>query len=482
MILTLVILSVIALILILLSRSARIMNCYTTLYVIIALVLAVKTLAAEKLPVYYLQNNYFLIDSLSLFEIMITIVIFLLAAIYAEGYVESLIASGELNPKNIKLFYITFNVLFLAVILAFSSNNLALLWIFAELTTVLSAILIVILNAKENITAALKYVFIASTAMLISFIGLIFLFALSRFHADTATLNWDLLLQRASQFSPELFLFSFILIFVGFAAKSGIVPFHTWLPAAYSKAPSDVSVLLSGSITNIGIYAIIRIYSIAQNTSSQPFISKVLLFFGILSIAVAVISMIVRTNVKKLIAFSSVENMGFLLIGIGIGNPISLFWVLFHTLAHSLNKALLFFSAGIIHRQYNSIKKESIYNALKLQPLASWGLIIGSVAIIGMPLFPLFISKFFILSQLSGVSKILLFLVLVLLLIAAGSFAWFFINMFGNTKEKELPPFKVPVSMKIPIIILIILLLILGIFIPAILKSMLHSIVSELGL
>ncbi|MEK6899946.1 MAG: proton-conducting transporter membrane subunit, partial [Nanoarchaeota archaeon] len=380
MILTLAVLSAIALILILLSRSARIMNCCTTLYALAALVLAVKTLITEKLPIYYLQNHYFFIDPLSIFEIILSIVIFLLAAIYAEGYVESLTASGELNPKNIKLFYITFNLLFLAVILAFSSNNLALLWIFAELTTVLSAILIVILNAKENITAALKYVFIASTAMLFSFIGLIFLFALSKFHAADATLNWDLLLQRASEFSPELFLFSFILIFVGFAAKSGIVPFHTWLPAAYSKAPSDVSVLLSGSITNIGIYAIIRMYSIAQHTSSQPFISKVLLFFGILSIAVAVISMVVRTNVKKMIAFSSVENMGFLLVGIGIGSPISMFWVLFHTVAHSLNKALLFFSAGIIHRQYNSIKSEFIHDAIRLQPLASWGLIIGSAA------------------------------------------------------------------------------------------------------
>ncbi len=480
MILALIILSVAVLILILLSRSARVMNFYTTLYLLSALVLAVKTLITERLPIYYLQNNYFFIDSLSIFEIILTIVIFLLAAIYAEGYVESLTASGELNPKNIKLFYVAFNVLLLAVILAFSSNNLALLWIFAELTTVLSAILIVILNAKENITAALKYVFIASTAMLFSFIGLIFMFAISKLDGAEATLNWDLLLQRAAELSPQLFLFSFVLIFVGFAAKSGIVPFHTWLPAAYSKAPSDVSVLLSGSITNIGIYAIIRIYAIAQHTSSQPFISKMLLFFGIASMAVAAVSMIVRTNVKKLIAFSSVENMGFLLIGISIGSPISIFWVLFHTLAHSLNKALLFFSAGIIHRQYNSIKNEFIHNALKLQPLASWGLIVGSISIIGMPLFPLFVSKFFILSQLSGVSKIILFSVLSLLLIASSSFAWFFINLFGNIKEKELPKFKAPASMKIPIIILIILLLILGLFIPASIKSMLHAIVSEL--
>jgi hydrogenase-4 component F len=481
-ILALVTLNLAVLVLILASKSPKSMNLYTILNAFAGLVAVGYTLISEKLPIYFLSNNYLFIDTLSAYEILISSIIFLLAAIYARGYVDSLIKAGELNPRNTRAFYVSFNLLFVSVILVFCSNNLALFWIFAEITTLLSAVLIVFLNAKENIAAAIKYIFIASTAMLFSFVGIIFLFAISKYDLGTATLNWDLLLANAEQLSPGIFALSLILIFIGFASKSGIAPFHTWLPIAHSKAPSDVSAILSGSVINIGMYGIIRIYALAQHTSIQPLISTVFIFFGVLTVAIAALSMVVRTNVKKLIAFSSVENMGFILVGIGIGNGIALFWVLFHTLAHALSKALLFFSSGIVHHQYNDTRIEFIHDLIKFQPLASWGLILGTASIIGMPLFPLFISKFFILFQLWGTSKIILAITLSLLLIVAASFVIFLINLFGRTKDKELPRYNAPLSMKAPIIVLVIVLIILGVFIPLGLKQVLDTIILQLGL
>lgn len=457
--------------------SIRFMKAVTFLHALTITVVFGYTLLATSLPVFFV-GDLFLWDTLAVYEILISAVIFLLASIYAIGYVDSLIKMGELNPKNVKFFYVIFNLLLLSVVLAFSANNLALLWIFAELTTLFSAILIVLLNAKENITAAIKYVFIASTAMIFSFMGMIFLVAASQQNIGISTLNWDLLLQNAKLLPPQLFVLSFILIFIGFAAKSGIVPFHTWLPPAYSKAPSIVNVLLSGSISNIGIYALIRMYAVAAQTSAKTFLSAILLIFGVISIGIAALSMVKRTNLKKLIAFSSIEHQGIMLVGISVG---AVFWVLAYIAAHTLAKTLLFFSAGVLHRQYRGVKSEFIHDIFSYQPLASWGLVAGSAAIIGLPLFPLFLPKFFILAKLGAFSSILLFVVLIFLLIVAGSISWFIINL-AKPRGKNIALYETPLSMKITLWLLIIFIIGLGVYFPEKLQAILRIAVQQLGL
>ncbi|VVB77817.1 F(420)H(2) dehydrogenase subunit M [uncultured archaeon] len=478
MILAIIIIILLAVSLIVLfSRSRKTMNYVTVLHSLSIILIYSYLLLRFNLPISVLKNNYLMLDAFSIYEILIAGIIFLLAAIYAEGYIKSLIHEKEFNKTNIKLFYLSYNFLLFSMVLVFSSNNLALLWIFAEITTILSATLIVTLNAKENIVAAMKYVFITSTAMLFSFIGLIFLFAASKSVNGVSTLNWDVLFSISQQISPQLLFFSFIFMFIGFAAKSGIVPFHTWLPPSHSKAASDVSALLSGVVLNIGIYAIIRMYVLIAPTSMGPAASIILMIFGILTVAVASLSMLVRTNLKKLIAYSSVENMGFMLIGIALGN---MFWVLYYILAHALVKALLFFSAGIIHRQSGSMKAGNIKDILKLQPLACFGLIIGSIAIIGTPLFPIFFPKFYILTSLAQSSLLLCLLVLFFLFVAAGSFIWLIINLTTFQGKEKIEKYRIYLSMKIPIIILIVILFILGVYFPQGLQNLLKIITLKL--
>ena len=392
-----------------------------------------------------------------------------------------MVQSGEIEVRQLRLFYAAYNLLLVVVVFAFYCNNMALFWILLELTTILSAVLIVTLNAKENIVAALKYVFTASTAMLFSIIGLIILFALTKEATGTGTLNWDVLMQQGGSLSPRLFMFAFIFIFVGFAAKSGIVPFHTWLPQAHAKAPSVISVLLSAVLLNIGIYGILRLYAVAHLTPAWHSVSLILIGFGVLTIAVAALSMLPRGNLKKLIAFSSIEHMGFLLVGIGLGTPLVLFWVLFHILAHALVKTQLFFSSGILHQQYHSNQFEDMKDIFTLQPLAAWGLIIGSMAVIGVPLFPVFLSKLNILIQLGNYSLPLLFVVLLCFLLVAAAFAAILIRTIPQTSETKHEPYRVSVSMRLPIIALFAGIVLLGVYFPTGLHTMLTKIVSSLG-
>ena len=198
--------------------------------------------------------------------------------------------------------------------------------------------------------------------------------------------------------------------------------------------------------------------------------------------------MLPQKNLKKLIAFSSVENMGILLIGIAVATPLAIFWVLFHILAHSLTKASLFFSAGILHRQYRSHLSsdaiDEIRDVFQLQPLAAWGIILGGLAIIGMPPFPLFYSKLFILIGLGSASPLVLALVLVLLFIAAVALGYFVITAFTQVSppgtSSDIDRYLTPFSMKVPVVLLLCLILVLGIVFTSGETSFFSQIVQEL--
>jgi hydrogenase-4 component F len=190
------------------QKRANYLNTLAILHAAVYLTITILAKTTIVLPAYF-SGNYFFMDSLALFEVLIACSVFLLSSFYSRGYIRRLMQSGEIEVRELRLFYAAFNLLLMVVVFSFYCNNLALFWILLELTTILSAILIVTLNAKENIIAALKYLFTASTAMLFSIIGLILLFAMTKHATGTGLLNWDTLGSHASTLSPTLFTFSF---------------------------------------------------------------------------------------------------------------------------------------------------------------------------------------------------------------------------------------------------------------------------------
>jgi hydrogenase-4 component F len=463
-----------------LGQNNRLLSWLAGAQAFICLALSLWVIFGQSLPLFYMNGQPFMIDQLAIFEVFITSLVFLLAAIYARGYVAGLLEAGELDSALLRLFYGTLCLLELVTVLGFFSNNLALLWIFAELGTLFSAVLVVSLKARENIVAALKYVFVTSTAMLFAFIGIIILFALSRQVIDGGSLNLSSLLSSAALLDEKIFTLAFAFLFIGFAAKAGVAPFHTWVPSVYIRAPSVVAVV-SVTVLNLALYAILRLYVIGYHAGAGSYISVFLFSFGLLSLAAAGLSMLARTNTKKLIAFSGVENMGLLLIAIGLGSPVALFWVLFHQLGYTLVKTLLFFCAGIFHRQYQSNKYFMVHSPFKLQPLASWGLILGASALAGAPALPVFLAKWNILSELAGYSVPLLSAVLVLVLLAAVGIAWYFIRVFGQPPADEPPPYRPTAGMKLGVVLTLAMIILLGLYMPPALGRLLTDIVSGMG-
>ncbi len=476
------VLGLIIVLLTILSKTHKTINLLSVILPIGFIILGLYSLAFAEVPNYSVMGGYFLIDHLGIYEVLISAVLFLAAAVYARSYIEGSIEIGEMDENNLKLFYVALNLLLVEITFTFFSNNLALFWILAELTTAFSGVLVVMLNAVKNIGATLKYIFITSTCMLFSFIGLILLFTLTENSLGAGTLNWSSLMNVASTLSPAIIFAAFIFTFVGFAAKSGVVPFHAWLPSAHSKAPAPVSAILSGSITSVGIYGIIRMYAIVAQTSSMFKVSVFLIAFGVVSMLIAALTMLTQVNLKKVIAYSTVENMGFLLVGLGLGTPLAIFWTLFYVLAHAFTKASLFLSSGIIHHQFGGVRLENIKNAFKLQPFASWSLILGGIAIIGMPLSAIFIAKFSILIQSTNLSPFLTVGLLIVFLFIAAAFGIFLIKLLTKKETCETKQFHASLAMKVPIAALLLMVFILGVFFPQQLTDLLSTIVLELGI
>lgn len=431
-------------------------------------------------------SPFFLVNHGNLLLVLITGIIFTCASTYAVGYIDGLVRAGELDRRSLRIFYMGFALLLLATILAFFAPNVAQFWIFAELTTVFSAILVAILAVRENIDASLKYILVCSTSMLFSFIGVIFLFEIVRRETGEGSLDWQAVSNAAMTGDSGMLWIACIFFFIGFAAKSGIAPLHTWLPEAHAKAPSAVSAVLSGAILNVGMYGIIRMAGIVHPTGIAGQVSLLLLVFGLITMSAACFSMLRQDSTKKLIAFSSVENMGFILIATGIGTPVAVFWMLYHMAGHSLVKAGLFFSAGILHRQYlvhDGSGEDRIGDLFRMQPFAAATFILGSIAITGTPLFPLFLSKFGILLEAGAISFSLPLIALILFAVAAAALFRFIVSMTGATfgESKAPAPYLVPVWMKIPVIVLLILSGIAGVLMIPGEEEFLRAAVSELG-
>ncbi|KTB48012.1 proton-conducting transporter membrane subunit [Dehalogenimonas alkenigignens] len=437
-------------------------------------------LAASGLPRFFTDNGYLMADTLGAYEAVITSVLFLLASVYARGYVGSLLERGEIERSLLGLFYGAFALLPLVIVMGFLSNNLALLWIFAELSTLFSVVLVVTLKARENITAALKYVFVTSTAMLFAFVGIIILFALSREVVPGGTLNWTDLMDAAASIEPRMYTFAFVFLFIGFGAKAAIAPFHTWLPTVYVRAPSVVAVV-SGAVLNLGLYAILRLLALGHQAGDEAFLNPFLVAFGTASLFLAALALISRTNTKKLIAFSGIEHSGLILLAFGLGSPAALFWALFHKAGNALVKALLFFSAGIFHRQYGSNKFFAIKDPFRLQPLAAWGLVIGSAAAIGAPLTPVFLAKFNILVAAATQALPLFIAVLAAFLLAAAGFGYYLIRAFTQGGDAGMERYDTPAAMRLPIAAALVLLVALGVWLPGWLGDALNVIIADLG-
>jgi len=327
-------------------------------------------------------------------------VIFALVLVYASGYFQ------HLPPErfsSLRWFYALLFLFLFTMVAAYESANLGLLWIFMEGTTLASALLVGFYETEGAVEAGWKYLVVCTVGLAFALFGTIALYlaAVRSGIEPESALDWPRLLAAAPQMAAagNLVKLGFVFLVVGYGTKIGLVPLHSWLPDAHAEAPSPISAMLSAALLNCAMYALLRFDVISTRAVGAGFGHGLLLIFGAVSIVVTGLLMIVQRDLKRLFAYSSVEHMGIIATGVGLGGTLGLYGALLHTFNHSLAKSVLFFAAGNIRENLGTLRMDRMSGVGRMLPFASGTLVLGGLAIVGFPPFALFVSEFAILSE-----------------------------------------------------------------------------------
>ena len=339
-------------------------------------------------------------DALSALLVAVVALVGWGAAIYGVGYLRHDVAEGRLTadqPRWFALWYQLFLLTMLAVLLA---ENLGVMWVALEATTLASALLVGFYRTERAVEAAWKYLLLCTVGITLALFGVLLVYyaGVQAGGTEEAALSWRALVALAPRLNPDLVKLAFIFALVGYGTKAGFAPLHTWLPDAHSQAPTPVSAVLSGVLLPCALYAILRFHAIASGALGPAFSSNLLVLFGVLSAAVAVPFILLQHDLKRLLAYSSIEHIGIIAVAVGIGGPLALFAASLHLVAHALGKSLLFFAAGTVAQHYQTRTLARIRGAAGAVPVSGAALLLGGLALAGAPPSALFATELSILA------------------------------------------------------------------------------------
>jgi hydrogenase-4 component F len=353
-----------------------------------------------------------------------------------------------------------------------------MMWVAVEATTLGSAFLIGIYGRQASLEAAWKYVIICTVGVAFGLYGTILVYsdAFNVMKVPGSAVLWTEIVKNTQALDPSLIKMAFIFVLVGFGTKAGLFPMHTWLPDAHSEAPSPISALLSGVLLNCALLIVFRFATISNLVLGPEFAQTLFLVFGTLSIAAAVFFMYVQRDIKRLLAYSTMENIGLIVLAFGLGGPAGIFAGLLQAINHSLVKAFMFCMTGNILIKYRSRDLDQVKGVLQAIPVTGGLLIVGAFALVGIPPFNIFVSKFFIVAAGLGTGHLWLMILCLLLLMVV--FATFFrmiaSTVFGD-KPDGMGKGEANWLTLIPSTVFILLIIGLGLYIPSQLMTLLNG-------
>jgi hydrogenase-4 component F len=445
------------------------------------------------------MSAWLALDALGMLFLGIASLLFLAVSVSAVGFLRAESGSTHADPEEGFIFDNTPEALFTACLLGFLaamslvivSRHFGLLWVAIEATTLVSAPLIHYHRHHRSLEATWKYLLLCSVGIAVALLGTYFLAAaVPRGSGGATSLTFAGLIERAGSLDARWLKAAFLLMLVGYGTKMGLAPLHAWLPDAHSEAPSVVSALLSGALLNCAFLAILRIITICGAAGIGAWSRQTLLVLGLVSMAVAAGLIIGQPDYKRMLAYSSVEHMGILAVGVGLGGAGD--WgALFHAVNHSLAKAALFLLAGNILAAYGTKRSGEISGALRRLPVSGALWIAGFFAIVGAPPFGAFTSELAILraAVASGSWVVVAAYSLLLAAIFAGMMSVLVRMAQGNRAaaggafpEQTLLPRVRETALSIAAPIALILLTAgLGMYVPAFLEQVLREAARVLG-
>src|SRR5213594_3768568 len=330
------------------------------------------------------------VDALSGWMIGVIVLVAGLAAAEAPRYAHG---SGQ------RMFYALFHLMVFTMLLAVSTDDVGVMWVAVEGTTLASVFLVNFERSRASLEAAYKYLLICSVGIAIAFVGTVLIYYAEAVRQQGVVehaaqgLRWTTLLGLAPALSPRVLQPAFIFLVVGYGTKAGLAPMHTWLPDAHSEAPAPVSALMSGVLLSVGIYAILRFKPVVDAAAGPGFTRGILLALGVLSVAVAAAFLWTSPNYKRMLAYSSVEHIGLVCLGLGFGGTLGTSGALLHVANHALAKSVGFLLSGRIRAAYGSAEITAVGGLMVRMPHTGTAFMAAMFALIGLPPFGLFVSE-----------------------------------------------------------------------------------------
>ncbi len=423
----------------------------------------------------YSPMMFFSVDSLVAITLLIIGFVGLTVAVYSIQYLRKETDKNIIGLTRVKQYFILLNLFLLAMFLAATASSPIVAWISIEATTLSTAFLISFYNKPSALEAAWKYLIINSVGLLLGFLGTLLYFTSVSSAGPSGFYSWQMLMANAAHFDPLIAKVAFIFVLIGYGTKVGLAPMHTWLPDAHSKAPAPISALLSGVLLNVALVIVLKFKIITDAVVGRAFSGNLLIIFGLLSIIIAALIIFTQKNYKRLLAYSSIENMGVIALGFGFGG-IGSFAAILHMIYNAIVKSSLFLSAGTIFLKYSSTKIAKIKGALTVLPVTSIIFLAGFLAITGIPPFGIFLTKLLILSAGIKVHPIFAAVALLFMAIVFIGFLRHVVAMIFGDMPEDIKKGEENIWLIVPPFLLIATALFLSFYIPPFLQVLIKSV------
>ena len=378
-------------------RSRRMMAALNTLAFGVTLVLGIGLLHRVLAGGPVTEGDEFLrADALSAWMVLLIATVSLATALYAGRYFQRDLAAGAVTPGRVREFFVLTPLFGAGMFLVVLANSLGVMWAAVEATALSSVLLVALYNRRTSLEGAWKYVILGSLGLALALLGTVFIYAAACKDnpLPLPSFNWSHLMTVARQLDPRLVRLAFVFALVGYGTKAGLAPMHTWLPDAHSEAPAPTSAMLSGVSLKIALYALLRFHILTSACLGSGFSRHLVLGLGLLSLLLAAPFILVQDNLKRMLAYSSLEHIGVICVGFGLGTPLTIFGALLHMGYHALAKPVLFFASGNIHQSCHTLEFRGIgHGVVVTLPVTVLCLGLAAVATAGLPPFGLFFSE-----------------------------------------------------------------------------------------
>ncbi|HWT98342.1 MAG TPA: hydrogenase 4 subunit F [Terriglobales bacterium] len=365
---------------------------------------------------------YLLVDDLNKVFIMLTTLVGFTTSVFSASYIEHEIEIGRLTPTFVRFYHAMYQTLMFAMNLALVANNIGLMWVAIELATLTTVLMVGIYRTHEALEAAWKYFILGSVGIALALFGTILVYMAARpvLGEGLYAMVWTVLITRAGQFDPALLNLAFVFLLLGYGTKVGLAPLHAWLPDAHAEGPTPISAVLSGLLLNVALYALLRFKMLLALNPAALAPGPLMVTMGLISCVFAAFMLYRRRDIKRLFAYSSIEHMGIIVFAFGMGGALANFAALLHMTMHSLTKSAIFYAVGHISQVKGTQKIADMGGLTVTNPVLGWGLVLGVVAIAGLPPLGIFMSEFLVVSSTFARQPWLAALLVLAILVALG--------------------------------------------------------------